>query len=1061
MSFTVYKSSAGSGKTYTLVREYLAIVLRQPTLYRNVLAITFTNKAANEMKERIVNVLKQISQYDSIEGQGPLDLLVEQLLDKTGLDQNTLVEHSRTVLDNIIHNYTEFAVSTIDSFIHRLIRSFAFDLNVPVNFDVEMDTDEVLKQVVDVIISRAGSDEDLTNFLIDFVRTRTEEDQNWNIESDLLKVARLLKKEESIEHLQRNAGLELKDYMLINASINKYIAQFEAKLQSLGALATDIIVARGIEPHAFYQGERGIFGYFQNLASTKFDKIVPNTFVQKTIAENKWISGKATEADKDDILGIKDELVGIYQDIQLHIEQDQQNYTLFREIRRTLYPLAILDKINQVLEEFKSDHEILLIAEFNQIVSNIVSDQPVPFIYERVGEKYKHFLLDEFQDTSILQWQNLLPLIHNSLGGGFDNLVVGDAKQAIYRWRNGEVEQFVGLPHIHNRKPGQVHLEREKALQDHYRELSLNTNYRSRPGIIEFNNRLFSALSEKLSETDSKIYDGVNQDPARDIMGGYVQVEFYPPGDHNDSFESFNCERILDIINNVKGAGYRSEEVAILCRTNNVAAIIAGYLLGQNIQVVSSESVLLENSPRVRIIVGMLSLLLNPGDGLVAVELINLLLQMGIIPGNLHDTSSAAVIRKKDDKISPGDSGIFELLEKHGFIINRSVLLSLSLYDLCETLARIFAFQETADPFVQFFLDEVLEQDKETQSGIQKFLDYWSRKKGSLSIVVPETLDAVRIMTIHKAKGLEFPIVICPFIKESLSKTIDTVWLNLDNEIIPTLKAAMVSANKTIQETRYGSLVDRELEKSKLDIINLLYVAFTRPTDELYVITNHPQNLRSSANSVPALLLEYLADKDGWSEQDYAYSYGSKTTPGTRPGQKTHSFQLTKTSSVDWRRRALISYQAPSNWEVEEPEKRQEWGNLIHKVLSEVILPGDLTPVLAQYQYQGIIDAQERQLLHDLITEFLERPEVSAFFKPGQTIYSEMEIITPEGKIFRPDRIVADGGQVFVIDFKTGIILEKHTSQMRGYLRLMQAMGWTSAKGVVLYLDEREPLYVS
>jgi ATP-dependent exoDNAse (exonuclease V) beta subunit len=1061
MSFTVYKSSAGSGKTYTLVREYLAIVLRQPSLYRNVLAITFTNKAANEMKERIVSVLKQISQYDAVDGQGSLDLLVKHLLERTGLDRTALVKNSQIVLDDIIHNYSEFAVSTIDSFVHRLIRSFSFDLNVPVNFDVEMDTDEVLRQVVDVMISRAGSDEDLTNFLVDFVRTRSEEDQNWNIESDLLKVARLLKKEESIEHLQRNAGLELKDYMLINASINKYIAQFEAKLQSLGVLATDIIAARGIEASAFYQGARGVVGYFQNLASNKFDKILPNSYVQATIAENKWTSGKATEADREDILGIQDEMVRIYQDIQLQIEEDQQNYILFREIRKTLYPLAILDKINQVLEEYKSDHEILLIAEFNQIVSSIVSDQPVPFIYERVGEKYRHFLLDEFQDTSVLQWQNLLPLIHNSLGGGFDNLVVGDAKQAIYRWRNGEVEQFVRLPRIHNRKPGQVHLEREKALQDHYHEQSLNTNYRSRPGIVEFNNRLFTHLADKLSEADATIYQGVSQEPLRSNTGGYIQVEFYPPGDREDSFESFNCDRILDIIKDAKGAGYRSEEVAILCRTNAAAAIIAGFLLGRNIQVVSSESVLLANAPRVRLIVAMLTLLLNPDDGLAAVELTDLLLQVGLIPGDFHSASSEAVTQKKDNENGIKGAAIFRLLGKHGFPINRSVLLSLPLYDLCETLIRLFAFQEQADPFVQFFLDVVLEQEKESQSGVRKFLEYWYHKKGSLSIVVPETLDAVRIMTIHKAKGLEFPVVICPFIKESLSKTIDTVWLNLDNERIPNLKAAMVRANKTIQDTRYGYLVDRELEKSKLDIINLLYVAFTRPTDGLYIIANHPQNLRSSANSVPALLLEYLTDKDGWREQVYRYCYGSKTTPGTSPGQSVHNFYLSKTSTADWRSRALISYQAPSNWEVDEPGKSQEWGNLIHKVLSEVFLPEDLGPVLDQYQYTGIIDAQERQLLFDLIMEFLGRPEVSAFFKPGLTIFSEKDIVTPGGKIFRPDRIVAEGDQVFVIDFKTGVVREKHSSQMRGYLHLLTEMGWPSVKGVVLYLDEKEPLYVS
>jgi len=516
----------------------------------------------------------------------------------------------------------------------------------------------------------------------------------------------------------------------------------------------------------------------------------------------------------------------------------------------------------------------------------------VPFIYERVGEKYKHFLLDEFQDTSVLQWQNLLPLIDNSLANGYKNLLVGDAKQAIYRWRNGEVEQFVNLPHIFNRKSGQIHDEREKALHNHFTAKSLKSNYRSRPEIVKFNNAFFNLIKKSLSEKDSKIYDETEQQTASNKKGGFIQIEFFPPDMNDITFSAYNCTRVKELVAEIQTNGYRLKDIAILCRSNKSAGIIAKFLLSQNIDVVSSESVLLVNSPRIRLLVSILSLITNPWNELAAIEMVNLLIKMKMIDGDLHSAVVQFVKKSRDDLGKGQPESVYTFLQDAGFVVNRKILLSLPLYDLCESLVRTFNLNKQSDPFIQFFLDVVLEQAKETESDINKFLEYWNIKKNTLSVVIPDGIDAVKIMTIHKAKGLEFPVVIYPLINERLTKTIDMFWLSLNNKKIPSLKAALVNANKSIEQTTYGDMITREYEKSLLDMINLMYVAFTRPTDQLYVIANHPGKSKKATSSVSSLLADYLTHSGKWNETSYIYNFGEKTIPSLSDSTIYISFEL-------------------------------------------------------------------------------------------------------------------------------------------------------------------------
>nr|NQU94195.1 UvrD-helicase domain-containing protein [Bacteroidota bacterium] len=442
MSFTVYKSSAGSGKTFTLVKEYLKITLNQPNKFRNILAITFTNKAANEMKERIITNLKDISSATPDQNSPAIKFLLPELVKETGLSPETITLRANKVLELILHNYADFSICTIDSFVHRIIRTFAHDLNLPINFEVELDTNILIEQTIDFLISEAGKNEKLTKALIKFTETKAEDEKSWHIEKDLKDFAETLMKEDGQIYLEKLRQLNLQDFFNIIKKVNEFIKSTEQTLVKQAQNATSIIKGTNLPNTAFYRGRNGIAKYFEYIADYRFDKLSPNSFVETTINENKWHGSKTDKDDKIIIDGIKDNLIEIYNNIQDILAENYDEYNLFLMLKRKLYPMAVLSEIEKVLVKIKSENNIVHISEFNKRIADIVLNEPVPFIYERLGERYNHFLLDEFQDTSVLQWQNLLPLLDNSLAEGNFNMIVGDGKQAIYRWRSGEVEQF-------------------------------------------------------------------------------------------------------------------------------------------------------------------------------------------------------------------------------------------------------------------------------------------------------------------------------------------------------------------------------------------------------------------------------------------------------------------------------------------------------------------------------------------------------------------------------------------------------------------------------------------
>jgi len=1066
MNFAVYKSSAGSGKTHTLVKEYIRLVIENPEKYRNILAITFTNKAANEMKSRILSYLKTLSQFPVQKESNLIADLLKDISDSTGLDEQSISKHAGSALSLILHNYSNFAVSTIDSFVHRLVRSFARDLQLPLNFEVELDSAKLITKSIGILISKVGTDKNLTKALVQFVESKMDDEKSWDIELNLEQFTASLLKEDSFEAIKKLQSLEIDDFIGINSKLFAIINTFENKILNDATQANQLIKNKGLEPSAFFQGTRGIAGYFEKLATSNFDAIKPNSYTTATIQENKWFSGKTTLAEKNAIDNISEQLTSYYLLIQSRVENEFSKYQLCKLAVQNIYPIAVLNAIQKVMDEFRENENIVHISEFNKRIAEIVSSEPVPFIYERIGEKYGHFLIDEFQDTSLLQWQNLLPLLENSLGNNNFNMIVGDGKQAIYRWRNGEVEQFSSLPEIYPSPTDPLMKSRETLLKNHYAEFVLPKNYRSKAEIVQFNNEFFSFARQFLDDRFRNIYDSVEQKFDETNTGGYLSIEFLEKADYEkEEIIEIELEKIKQIIS-VDLAGTDLRDIAILTRENKDGSAAARFLIQNGINVISSEFLRLSSSREVNFLLAFLSYINNPKEKLPVSIILNYLTDKKKIGfSSLNDAfgSCSELSREKDQsKIA---LPLEKLIQKNGIGLNISKLKPLTLYEIVVELVSIFSLDPGwKDPFVQFFLDVILDFTTRFNEGISAFLSYWDDTKDNNSIIVPEGISAVSIMSIHKAKGLEFPVVIYPFANNTSRLAIDNTWIDLDFDEIPELKTALIKYNKTLENTQYDWLYRKEINKSFLDTLNLLYVAMTRPTKHLFVITCDKTTNGEWKDSVmfkdnADLFHAFFIVKGLWENEKKTYSFGQlPTISQIDRTEKTNTPSMDKTQvhSGNWREKIRISTSAPAFWDVENPDRNREYGNLIHLILSKIIRASDLSQVLDEAVSEGLLEDEQKMPLSEKLQRIIAKPEIAKYFSEGIEVRNEQDILTQQGKTSRPDRIVFMQNKVAIFDYKTGHEEAFHIRQLRNYADTLKEMGYSEVEKYLVYLDDEK-----
>ena len=1029
-SFSIYNASAGSGKTFTLVKEYLKLLLssRNNDTFKNILAITFTNKAVGEMKERIIEALKAFSSETILTSPNSMfQILSEEL----SIDPKELHQKSKSVLNSILYNYSAFNISTIDGFTHKLIQTFAYDLKVPLNADVELDQDSLINVAVNRLIDKAGTDKELTKILVDFALEKADDDKSWDVAYDFNKIAKLLINENDIDFVETLKHKSLDDFNSLKINLKNQIKHLEQSVINTAKSALTLIEECGLQHNDF--SRKTLPNHFVKASNLELDRLHDNQ-LQSNISENKNIYNKTLDANlASTIDSILPEIKTSYLDLKAKVLE----LKFLKAVYKNITPLSVLKEIHQELTAIKAEQNKMLISEFNSIISSEIKDQPTPFIYERLGEKFRHYFIDEFQDTSVLQWENLIPLIDNSLSSeNGTTMLVGDAKQAIYRWRGGEAEQFIGL--FNDQNP--FHVEKEI--------FNLPTNYRSYTEIINFNNQFFQFLSDNAfsNNTYQKLYSSAKQESILEDKG-YVSLRFLDinrGGNKNDIYPLEVYSAITKCLDN----NFQLQDICILVRKKKEGLAVAKFLNEKGIPIISPETLLIGNSPEVIFVNNTLNLLLNPNNLQIRSKFLTYLARKHNIEDKHDFFENFIHLASKD---------FFKALSKLNLFFDESKALQLPLYELVEDIIRSFKVIEKSDAYIQFYLDTVLDYSQKEFSDIEKFLDYFEGKKDSLSIVMPNEQNAVQIMTIHKAKGLEFPVVIFPYADLNIySEKEPKEWFPLDKNDFNGFSYTLLSFNSDFEN--FGdignTLYNEHRSKLELDNINLLYVALTRPIEQLHIISKKEKS--PDLKTYSGMFMSYLQSIGKWHESQFLYEFGSTQKSSKKPSLEEHVINSSEFITTA-KESHNINIVANSGylWDTEQ-QHAIEKGNLIHNIMSQIRIKNDVDFVINDFLSTSIINKIQAEELKDTIFKIVEHPKLKNYFSSNNTIYNEKEILSDQGKILRPDRIVINSdNEVVIMDYKTtGEEKENHELQLSSYENILNSMGYTTIKKILIYIND-------
>ena len=1039
-SFSIYDASAGSGKTYTLVKEYLKIILSSPRndAYRNILAITFTNKAVHEMKSRIVGSLSEFAK----EQPSPKAVdLMEDLSRDTGLSVIKIKVKSQNIIKHLIHNYAAFDISTIDKFTHKVIRAFAHDLNLPMTFEVTLDTENLLIEAVDAIIAQAGQDETLTKLLIDFTMEKTDDDKSWDVSREILETGRLVLNENNRNEISHFQDKSIEEFVAIKKKMLALCKDLESENANFAEEALSLINKNGIDLKSF---SRGTFP--NHLESIRDGKFNPRN---KTFHEFDDIAINKTAKDRALIENIIPDLLQILEKVYKNFEKRD----FYKAFLKNITPLSLLNTVSNELAKIQSEQNILSISEFNAIIHREIQNQPAPFIYERLGEKYRHFFIDEFQDTSEMQWQNLIPLIHNSLSGqdDFGNkgtlMIVGDPKQSIYRWRGGKAEQFIELG------------KEEVSFFNHEKEVRhLDTNYRSYSEVIEFNNDFFKLISAEFSNADYKdLYENHSFQNVNSKKGGYVNISFLPVieksefADEEEAVEKSDLYVLatLNTIQKVVREGFEYKDIVVLTRKRGQGVEIANYLTEQNIPLLSSETLMIQNATEVRLIVHLLKYLNNSADLEAKANFLHFLASAKEIQMPVHDFIAAGMAQKRENDF-----------EK--WLLTFDVSLSFenvrkkSLYEAVEIIISKFVLPAEGNAYVQFFLDIVLERDMRNQAGIADFLNYWDKNSEKFSIPSPEGNNAVRIMTIHKSKGLEFPVVIMPFAEEDYNrKPKDKLWLDTEDADLDVPKALIDNSSAVEGFGESASAVfNLKKQEELLDNVNVLYVALTRAEEQLYVISQALKERKDGefSNNMASFFIKFLLHKGVYDAEKLEYEFGNKT----KLSDTIKSVDLVKAipvvSEVLDPKNIKIAQREALMWGTHQQEAIA-YGNIVHEILAFVKDRSDVDLAVTKGVENGLITVDQVDMVLKTIKEIVNHPELSVCFEGNFTILNEQTIVQKEGRILKPDRVVlTPNKEAYLLDYKTGVVNAKYAKQIQEYQDAIEDLGYKVLKKALVYV---------
>lgn len=975
------------------------------------------------MKFRILDSLDSFSRVSSLDSAPPLFL---ELKDDLDLSMEALRDLSKLRLKEILHNYAFFDVSTIDKFTHRVIRTFAKDLKISQNFEVVLDMDLLLSEAVARVLSKAGEDPELTKILMDFAMEKIDEDKSWDIEYDLFKIGKLLNDENNFTHLENLSSKKASDFVQLQKKILDLINCSKKIITNESNSALLLIKSNKLE---FKDFKASYFPKFMLQLSAGNFKVNFEASWKQNFKHEKPYNKSTRECAKL----IIDKLHPEFNSQMERIKNELNQLNFLQNIYGNLVPLTILNTIEQELKQIQTEKDQLSISEFNQIISKEIKNQPAPFIYERLGEKYKHYFIDEFQDTSEMQWNNLIPLIANALEGTDDQgrsgslFLVGDAKQAIYRWRGGHAEQFLDLA---TKKSHPFTIKGETH--------QLPKNYRSQDEIIRFNNEFFQNVGGLLDNpTYQEFFKVGNQQETNNKPGGYIKLSFL-----QEEMDTAYGENVLQAIENSLKAGFQYGDICILVRKKKHGVSLTNFLMNKEVPVISSDSLLLSTSPKVQFLISLVRFILISDDPATNYGILDYL---------------SGSEENKHDFIHFHLNELPQFLStEYTFDIEK--IKGQSLLDCMEHAIKVFDLEKESDAHLMSFMDFVFDMEQQYGTDAQTLLNNWELKSKTLSIGAPEDSKAVQVMTIHKSKGLEFPVVIFPYANTNIYEEIDPkLWIPVDPELFLGFDELLISKKQEVKN--YGEigtrLFEQEQQRLQLDALNLLYVALTRGVNALYIISC--QDLKKDGDYKPenysGLFIKYLMDKSLWNQGVLEYEFGKMNPP------KRHQISDGITNTVPYlysykeRDSFKINTRAGMLWDTDRELALQQ-GNIYHHILEHVYSKKDLGPALEKALQKGVISGSSFEYVRETLIKLIGHPDLNKFYGEDIIAYNEKELLLSNGSILIPDRVVLMGNSISIIDYKTGQKSPKYKEQLESYANAYQDMGYTVKNKIIAYINE-------
>jgi len=1060
-----YSASAGSGKTHALTGFYLSRVLIDPGAYRRILAVTFTNSAAAEMKSRILSRLDTLSSNEAgteVERNEFVTYLCEYFPDLYPDPEKAMLavrKNAPLALKNILQDYSRFTVGTIDSFFQRVIRAFAREIEIPAGYEIELEHDALLSDAVDNLLSEVATDSRLRSWISSYVASRLDDNKGWDIRREIMEVAEQIFGE-NFRQLSSEDKKAISDYEILNDYTEKIFRikkGFESELRSLAERGVKICEGCGLSPDDFLSKTKGGIGEMMRRYSEGIVK-TPGSAWGKAAGDGKYLSAGAPLPV---VKALQEALSkGLGDTVMAISSLFESRYTLYVSALvqvRTIHVMGILGAISHRVRVLAQDQNIFLLSDSGELINKLIADDDTPFIYEKIGTAYDHFVIDEFQDTSQIQWNNFRPLISETLSRGKDNLVVGDVKQSIYRWRNSDWRI--------------IHSDVARVFGDEtVRTIPLSKNYRSRKNIIKFNNLIFApgaipSLCDTRLNYDrlkiSDIFGGSVQEGTVEKPGGLVKVSLYRKSEEEGWREKV-LKDIPALIEDLQDNQYKASDILFLCRTNEEGKSIISSILEYsascppdklaryNFEVTSGESLYLERNPAVTLLLSCLRYLVDPSSRINRSQMVR---------------SFILATNGKEESVYAGD-GVFvtESPLPEGWEEALNGFRNASLFSATENMIRYFSLGCHSEnvAYLSSFQDLVLQYSGRYSSDISSFVSWWESDGYKSTLGQSDRQEAMRVMTIHKAKGLQSRVVIVPFVSWDFSKrgyNRPLLWVTDVPDAFAPMPVVLPELNNRLDESLFAGQAKMERASEWLDGVNLLYVAFTRAIDALYIMA--PEVIRASASggnadSILNEALNNLPEDFTWHETETVRQFVYGALPAAPETVKEDAMTMKEycVSELRGTMRLRTGGALPlDELKLAEPGGRA-YGIMMHELLGRIKTTADIDSAAAYVCDAGLLPLSQRELITSRIRSMLSSDKVREWFDGSSAVKTEATIILPSGAARRPDRVMIKDKSVIVVDYKSGEPSDRYRRQAAGYRELLKQMGYESVKSWLWYVEK-------